>query len=148
MNLNRYPFYSWLVWLIFGLYISTFVRFFIITLFFLNLKKKKIYVSVRRMVCCSHQSDRLEYVRYLASIRASFCSLVWEVFKFQRSNGGFGESVKWNHLLDEKCWLFCVFNVYFIALYEICDTTGQMKDIKLPLHNKLSYARILIGSHL
>ena len=92
------------------------------------------------MVCCSHQSDRLEYVRYLAPIRASFCSLVWEVFKFQRSNGEFGESVKWNHLLDEKCWLFCVFNVYFTALYEICDTIGQMKDIKLPLHNKLSYA--------
>ena len=106
--------------------------------FFFKLKKK-IYVSVRRMVCCSHQSDRLGYVRYLAPIRASFCSLVWEVFKFQWSNGEFGKSVKWNHLLDEKCWLFCVFTVYFTALYEICDTTGQMKDIKLPLHNKLSY---------
>ena len=29
------------------------------------------------------------------------------------------------------------FNVYFTALYEKCDTTGQMKAIKLPLVNVL-----------
>ena len=120
MNLNRYTFYSWLVWLIFGLYISTFVRFFIITLFFFKLKKKKIYVSVRRMVCCSHQSDRLEYVRYLAPIRASFCSLVWEVFKFQRSNGEFGESVKWNHLFRWEMLAFlCFQRVFYRTLWDM-----------------------------
>ena len=32
---------------------------------------------------------------------------------------------------------FCVFNVYFTALYEKCDTNGQMKDIRLPIVNVL-----------
>ena len=33
---------------------------------------------------------------------------------------------------------FSVFlNVYFTALYEKCDTTGQMKDIRLPIVNVL-----------
>ena len=38
---------------------------------------------------------------------------------------------------NEKCWLFCVFNVYLTSLYEKCDTTGQMKDIRLPIVNAL-----------
>ena len=42
--------------------------------------------------------------------------------KFQLSNRGFGESDSLNGIifLNEKCWLFCVFNVYmyFTALYE------------------------------
>ena len=29
----------------------------------------------------------------------------------------------------------CVFNAYFTALYEKCDTTGHMKDIRLPIKN-------------
>ena len=28
---------------------------------------------------------------------------------------------------------FCVFNVYFTALYEKCDPTAQMKDNRLPI---------------
>ena len=33
---------------------------------------------------------------------------------------------------------FSVFlNVYFTALYEKCDTTGQIKDIRLPIVNVL-----------
>ena len=32
---------------------------------------------------------------------------------------------------------FYFFNVYFTALYEKCDTTGQMKDIRLPIVNVL-----------
>ena len=40
--------------------------------------------------------------------------------------------VNWNHLLEWEM-LFCVLNVYFTALYEKCDTTGQIKDIRLPI---------------
>ena len=43
-------------------------------------------------VCTSHQSDRRIRVRISHQSERSFCSLVWEVFKFQRSRGGFGES--------------------------------------------------------
>ena len=32
---------------------------------------------------------------------------------------------------------FLCFNVYFTALYEKCDTTGQLKDIGLPMVNVL-----------
>ena len=32
---------------------------------------------------------------------------------------------------------FFVFNVYFTALHEKRDTTGQMKDIRLPIVNVL-----------
>ena len=32
---------------------------------------------------------------------------------------------------------FYFFNVYFTALYEKFDTTGQMKDIRLPILNVL-----------
>ena len=31
----------------------------------------------------------------------------------------------------------CFFNVYFTALFEECDITGQMKDIRLPMVNVL-----------
>ena len=31
--------------------------------------------------------------------------------------------------------LFCVFNMYFTALYDKCNTTGWMKDISLPIVN-------------
>ena len=39
--------------------------------------------------------------------------------------------------LNEKFWLFCVFNVYFNALYEKCNTTEQMKDTRLSIVNVL-----------
>ena len=69
-------------------------------------KKKYIYMLAYRVVCCSHQSDRLGYVSRTNQITAlrytsrtnhaerRFCSLVLEVFKFQRikrvSNRFFG----------------------------------------------------------
>ena len=40
-----------------------------------------------------------------------------------------------SHRMD--CWIFCIFNVYFTALYEKCDTSEQMKDIRLPIVNVL-----------
>ena len=45
------------------------------------------------------------------SFRASFCSLVWEVLKFQRSTGGIrGERfAKWNHLLEWEMLAFLCF---------------------------------------
>ena len=78
---------------------------------------------------------------YLAPIRASF--LLFGLRGVQISTKQWGlrreRLVKWNHLSDEKCWLFCVFNVYmyFTALHEKCDTTGQMRDIRLPTVNVL-----------
>ena len=76
---------------------------------------------------------------YLDQSERSFCSLVWEMFKFQRSNGGFGESGSQDGIIiqNEKWWLFCVYNVYFTALKEKCDTTEQMKDIRLSILNVL-----------
>ena len=63
MNLNRYTFYSWLVWLIFGLYISTFVRFFIITLFFklgiYLLNSKRVTRAVKIVDSCSRENGFL-----------------------------------------------------------------------------------------
>ena len=74
--------------------------------FFFSIKKKwinNIYVSVQRVVSCLHQSDRLgchgishqsdRLIRVCISHQSQrrFCSLVWEVFKVKRSNGGFGE---------------------------------------------------------
>ena len=41
----------------------------IIELFFL-IKKNNVYVSVQRVVCCSHQSDRLGYVSRTNQIAA------------------------------------------------------------------------------
>ena len=38
---------------------------------------------------------------------------------------------------NEKCWLFCVFNMYFTARYEKCDASGQMEDIRLHIVNEL-----------
>ena len=60
---------------------------------------------------------------YLASTRASFLffglreSAVRKMeSSFRMRNFGFSE----------------FFNVYFTALHEKCDTTGQIKDIRLP----------------
>ena len=94
-------------------------------------------------VCISHQSDRRIRVCILHQSERRFCSLVWEVFKFHRSNGGFGESGSHNGVIfqNEKCWLFCVFNMYLTVLHEKCDTTGQMKDISLPIVNVLLMLR-------
>ena len=38
---------------------------------------------------------------------------------------------------NKKCWLFCVFNMYFTARYEKCNASGQMEDIRLPIVNEL-----------
>ena len=66
-------------------------------------------------VCISHQSER------------RFCSLVWEVFNF---NEVMGDSVR---AVRKTKSSFRMRNVGFIALLEKCDTTGQMKDIRLPI---------------
>ena len=57
-----------------------------IFLCFFLIKKKNIYVSVQRMVCCTHQSDRLGYVS------RSDQSVVFVLWFERCSNGGFGES--------------------------------------------------------
>ena len=91
------------------------------------------------MVCFLHQSDRLGYVMYLAPVKASFLFFGLRGVQISLKKRGIRRErfVKWNHFLDKKCWLFCVFNVYFTAFYEKCDTTGQMKDIRLPIVNVL-----------
>ena len=42
--------------------------------------------------------------------------------------------VNWNHLLEREMLAFIE---CFTAFYEKCDTTGQMKDIRLPIVNVL-----------
>ena len=99
-----------------------------------------LLASIRSFrVCISHQSDRRIRVCISHHSERRFCSLVQQMFKVQRSNGGFGESGSSNGIIfqNEKCWLFCVFNVHFAALYEKCDTSGQMKDIRLSIVNML-----------
>ena len=92
-----------------------------------------------RVVCYSQRSDRR--IRLCISHQSvrRFGSLVWETFKFQPSNGGFGESGSQDGIIiqNEKWWLFCVFNAYFTALKEKYDTTEQMKDIRLSTLNVL-----------
>ena len=83
-------------------------------------------------MCIWHQSDRHMRVCILHQSECRFCSLVWEVFKFQRISVGF---VKWNHQLEWEMLLFCVFNMYFTTLYDKCNSTGWMKDISLPIVN-------------
>ena len=85
-------------------------------------------------VSISHQSDRRIRVHISHQSESRFV-LSFERLKFQQSNGGFGESDWQNGIIfqNEKCWLFCVSDVYFTALHEKCDTIGQMKDIRLPI---------------
>ena len=54
--------------------------------YYFLIKKNDIYVSVQRVVCCSHQSDRLGYVSrtnqiaalgYLSRTNQSVVSVVW-----------------------------------------------------------------------
>ena len=57
-----------------------------------------------------YRTNQIAALGYVSrTIRASFSS-VWEVFKFQRSNGGFGESSSYNGFIfqNKKYWLFCV----------------------------------------
>ena len=42
---------------------------------------------------------------------------------------------KMDSLRNEKFWLFCAFNVYLKI--EKCDSTGQVKDTRLPIVNML-----------
>ena len=69
---------------------------------------------------------------YLAPIRASFCSLVWEVLKFQRSTGGTrGERfAKWNHLLEWEMLAFlCLCSTKeerFLISWATCDRVGVL----------------------
>ena len=122
---------------------STWLPFF----FFFN----NIYVSEQRVVCCSHQSDRLGYVsrtkqiaalRYVSRTNQSVVFVLW----FEKCSNfnevtGYSERAVPNRIIfqNEKCWLFCVLNMYmyFTALYEKCDTTEQMKDVRLPIVNLL-----------
>ena len=120
-------------------WVSTKLRLKSIFLFFLKITS----VSVQRVVCYSYQSDSLGYVsrisqiaalRYVSRTNQSVVFALWfercsnfnEVMGFRRE-----QFVKWNQ--NEKCWLSCVFNAYFTALYEKCDTTRQIKDMVLPL---------------
>ena len=86
---------------------------------------------VYRVVCYLQRSDRR--IRLCISHQSvrRFGSLVWEMFKFQQSNGGFGESGSQDGII------LLLFNAYFTALKEKCDTTEQMKDIRLSTLNVL-----------
>ena len=114
------------------------------------LKKNNIYFSVQKVVCCSHQSNRLGYVSrtnqitalgYVSRTNQSVVFVLW----FERCsnfNEVMGNSERAVRKLESSFRLgsvgFSVFlNVYFTALYEKCDTTGQMKDIRLPIVNVL-----------
>ena len=59
--------------------------------FFFLLEKNSIYVSVQKVVCFSHQSDRRIRVHISHQSESRFV-LSFERLKFQQSNGGFGES--------------------------------------------------------
>ena len=37
--------------------------------------------------------------------------------------------------------LFCVFNMYFTALYDKCNTTGWMKDYWMDERHQLTYRK-------
>ena len=102
------------------------------------LKKNNIYFSVQEVVCCSHQSNRLGYV---SRTNQSVVFVLW----FERCsnfNEVMGNSERAVRKLESSFRLgsvgfFVFLNVYFTALYEKCDTTGQMKDIRLPIVNVL-----------
>ena len=82
----------------------------------------------------SNQIAALGYVSYRSErrfLRFERCSNFNEVM---------GDSERAVHIMDSSEWemlAFLCFNVYFIALYEECDTTGRMKDIRLPILNVL-----------
>ena len=60
------------------------------------------------MVCCSHQSDRRIRVCISHQSERRFCSLVWEVLKFQRSNGVYRASWEMRkYLTDVRYQITC-----------------------------------------
>ena len=79
-----------------------------LSFFFFITKKNNIYVSVQRVVCCSHQSDRLGYVSrtnqtaalgYVSRTNQSVVSVLW----FERCsnfNEAMGDSERAVHLLE------------------------------------------------
>ena len=81
----------------------------------------------------------LAYEWYVARTNQSVVSVLWfeRCSNFNEAMGDSERAIRKIIFQNEKCWLFCVFNVYFTALYEKCDTTGQMKDIRLPIVNVL-----------
>ena len=109
-----------------------------------------IYVSEQRVVCCSHQSDRLGYVfrtnqiaalGFVSRTNQSVVFVLWfeRCSNFNEVMGDSKRAVRKmaSSFRMRNVGLFCVFNVYFTALHEKRDTTGQMKDIRLPIVNVL-----------
>ena len=102
------------------------------------------------MVCCSHQSNRLGYVSrtnqiaalgYISRTNQSVVSVLW----FERYSNIYevmGDSEKVVRKLESSFRMRNVgFSVFltcnFPALYEKCDATGQMKDVRLAIVNVL-----------
>ena len=117
---------------------------------FFLIEKNNICVSVQKVVCCSHQSNRLGYVSrtnqiaalgYISRTNQSVVSVLW----FERCSNIYevmGDSEKVVRKLESSFRMRNVgFSVFltcnFPALYEKCDATGQMKDVRLPIVNVL-----------
>ena len=118
--------------------------------FFFLIKKNNICVSVQKVVCCSHQSNRLGYVSrtnqiaalgYISRTNQSVVSVLW----FERCSN-FDEVMRDSERVVRKLESsfrmrnvgFSVFlTCNFPAFYEKCDATGQMKDVRLPIVNVL-----------
>ena len=102
------------------------------------------------MVCCSHQSNRLGYVSRTNQIAAlGYVSRTNQSVVFVR---WFKRCSSFNEVREDSERAVCklessfrirnvgfsvVLTCIFTALYEKCDTTGQMKDIRLPIVNVL-----------
>ena len=92
--------------------------------FFFSLKKKKKTSMLEYREWFVARTNQIVSGMYLAPTRASFLFF------------GLRESAvrKMESSFRMRNFGFSVFfYVYFTALYEKCDTTGQMKDIRLPI---------------
>ena len=82
-------------------------------------------------VSISHQSDRRIRVCISHQSEHRFCPL------FERCSNFNEEMRDSERAVREMKSSFVMRNVSFFAFYEKCDTTGQMKDIRLPIVNVL-----------
>ena len=90
-------------------------------------------------VCMSHQSDRRIRICISHQSERRFCSLVWEVFKFQRRGVRRERFVNWNHLLEWEMLAFlCFKRVFYRALWEMryywTDKRYQITNSKRVAH--------------
>ena len=96
------------------------------------IKSFRVYIS---------RTNQIAALGYVSCTNQSVVFVLW----FERCsnfNEVMGNSERAVRKLESSFRLgsvgFSVFlNVYFTALYEKCDTTGQMKDIRLPIVNVL-----------